>query len=128
MRGVSRGKAVHSARPKSPKTINTPMKAHHAAMKARRAEERAQAPALYRTLCALREALGQGEPTEQVLQRGKAALYDAGFTPDYLELRDTALGPVTPSTHQAVLLAAAKLGPARLIDNISVQLPKAARS
>ncbi|ATH76738.1 pantoate--beta-alanine ligase [Vreelandella venusta] len=91
------------------------------------AEERAQAPALYRTLCALREALGQGEPIEQVLQRGKAALYDAGFTPDYLELRDPELGPVTPSTHQAVLLAAAKLGPARLIDNISVQLPKAAQ-
>ena len=91
------------------------------------AQERATAPTLYKTLCELRNALAQGESIEKVLQRGKAALYDAGFTPDYLELRDAALGPVTDTTRHAVLLAAAKLGPARLIDNLSVQLPSAAR-
>ncbi|WP_188639951.1 pantoate--beta-alanine ligase [Vreelandella lutescens] len=89
-------------------------------------QERATAPSLYTTLCTLRDALAQGESAEQVLQRGKIALYDAGFTPDYLELRDTHLGPVTDATRHAVLLAAAKLGPARLIDNLSVQLPCAA--
>lgn len=89
-------------------------------------QERATAPALYRTLCELRDALAQGESVEQVLQRGKIALYDAGFTPDYLELRDANLGPVTDATRHAVLLGAAKLGPARLIDNLSVQLPCAA--
>lgn len=89
-------------------------------------QERATAPALYRTLCELRDALAQGESVEQVLQRGKNALYDAGFTPDYLELRDESLGTVTATTRHAVLLAAAKLGPARLIDNLSVQLPCAA--
>lgn len=87
------------------------------------AQERTTAPMLYRTLCSLRDALERGESIEQVLQRGKTTLYDAGFTPDYLELRDTALGPVSAATRQAVLLAAAKLGPARLLDNLSVQLP-----
>lgn len=91
------------------------------------AQERATAPMLYKTLCELRDALVRGESAEQVLHRGKTALYDAGFTPDYLELRDATLGPVTDTTHHAVLLAAAKLGPARLIDNLSVQLPSAAR-
>lgn len=86
-------------------------------------EERAKAPALYRTLCTLRDALERGESIEKVLHQGKATLYDAGFTPDYLALRDTMLGPVSPTTRQAVLLAAAKLGPARLIDNLTVQLP-----
>lgn len=87
------------------------------------AKERAIAPALYRTLSALKKALEHGEPAEQVIQQGKKALYDAGFTPDYLELRTPALGPVDSTTRQAVLLAAAKLGPARLIDNLSVRLP-----
>lgn len=91
------------------------------------AQERATAPMLYKTLCELRDALVRGESAEQVLHRGKTALYDAGFTPDYLELRDATLGPVTDTTRHAVLLAAAKLGPARLIDNLSVQLPSAAR-
>ncbi|GEN27736.1 pantothenate synthetase [Halovibrio variabilis] len=89
-------------------------------------EERATAPALYRTLCALRDALERGEAIEKVLQQGKTALYDAGFTLDYLELRDATLASVTPETRQAVLLAAVKLGPARLIDNLSVQLPEGA--
>ncbi|MGQ7288752.1 pantoate--beta-alanine ligase [Vreelandella venusta] len=88
--------------------------------------ERAKAPVLYRTLCELRDALERGTSIEEVLQQGKTALYDAGFTPDYLELRDATLAPVSSSTRSAVLLAAAKLGPARLIDNISVQLPDAA--
>ena len=86
-------------------------------------EERAIAPLLYQTLCASRDALERGAPTEQVLQQGKTALYEAGFTPDYLELRDSTLAPVSPATCQAVLLAAAKLGSARLIDNLAVELP-----
>ncbi|MCA1772597.1 MAG: pantoate--beta-alanine ligase [Halomonas sp.] len=88
-------------------------------------QERAIAPALYQTLCKLRDALEHGESAERVLHQGKTALYDAGFTPDYLELRDTMLGPVTSLTRHAVLLAAAQLGTARLIDNLSVQLPAA---
>ncbi|MGP9764497.1 pantoate--beta-alanine ligase [Halomonas sp. AOP13-D3-9] len=89
-------------------------------------EERAIAPVLYRTLCTLRDALEHGDAIDKVLHQGKTALYDAGFTPDYLELRDASLAPVSPATRQAVLLAAAKLGPARLIDNLTVQLPNSA--
>jgi len=86
-------------------------------------EERAKAPALYRTLCTLRDRLEHGAAIDTTLQQGIAALYESGFTPDYLELRDTSLGPVNANTRQAILLTAAKLGPARLIDNITVQLP-----
>jgi len=86
-------------------------------------EERAKAPALYRTLCTLRDSLEHGAAIETALKQGKTALYEAGFTPDYLELRETTLAPVSPTTRQAILLAAAKLGPARLIDNVTVQLP-----
>ncbi|MDQ7735382.1 pantoate--beta-alanine ligase [Halomonas sp. SpR1] len=89
-------------------------------------EERAIAPLLYRTLCALRDALERGEAIEKVLHQGNTALYDAGFTLDYLELRDVTLGPVNLATRHAILLAAAKLGPARLIDNLTVQLPASA--
>ncbi|TVP45923.1 MAG: pantoate--beta-alanine ligase [Halomonas sp.] len=91
-------------------------------------QERATAPALYRTLCALRDALESGEPADKVLDQGKARLYEAGFTPDYLELRDASLASVSPATRHAVLLVAAKLGPARLIDNLSVQLPTPAQT
>ncbi|WP_249975235.1 pantoate--beta-alanine ligase [Vreelandella olivaria] len=91
-------------------------------------QERTTAPMLYRTLCELRDALERGESTAEVLQRGASLLTGAGFTPDYLELRDETLAPVTPATRNAVLLAAATLGPARLIDNLSVQLPNATSS
>lgn len=85
-------------------------------------QERAIAPTLYHTLCGLKEALERGENAKTVLPRGINQLIDAGFTPDYLELRDEALQPVTKNTRNAILLAAAKLGPARLIDNLSVHL------
>ncbi|MGO2243245.1 MAG: pantoate--beta-alanine ligase [Halomonas sp.] len=89
-------------------------------------QERAAAPALYRTLCSLRDALERGDPIEAALRQGTAALSDAGFTPDYLELRELMLGPISGGTHHSVLLAAAKLGPARLIDNLRVELPASA--
>ncbi len=86
-------------------------------------EERARAPALYRTLCAMREQLMHGESHTGVLEQGQKTLQEAGFTPDYLALRDTHLNPVTTRTRKAVLLAAAGLGPARLIDNLTLELP-----
>ncbi len=85
--------------------------------------ERAKAPALYHTLCAMRDRLAAGEDQDTVLVHGHQALQEAGFTPDYLALRDRQLNPVTARTRQAVLLAAAHLGAARLIDNLSLELP-----
>lgn len=87
------------------------------------AEARATAPALYRTLRAMREQLARGDNHAAVLEQGHRALQDAGFTPDYLALRDTRLVPVTAHTREAVLLAAAYLGSTRLIDNLTLDLP-----
>ncbi|MFI0474238.1 pantoate--beta-alanine ligase [Halomonas sp. HMF6819] len=84
--------------------------------------ERATAPALYQTLTSAKAALERGEPAPTVLDRAIAALGAAGFAPDYVELKSAELGPVTPQTREAILLAAAKLGPARLIDNVRVTL------
>ncbi|PMR75939.1 pantoate--beta-alanine ligase [Billgrantia endophytica] len=87
------------------------------------AEQRARAPALYRTLCQARAALESGDPADSALDDAHARLRESGFEPDYLELRADDLGPVTGKTRQAVLLAAAQLGPARLIDNLTLTLP-----
>ncbi|WP_163559918.1 pantoate--beta-alanine ligase [Halomonas sp. NO4] len=85
--------------------------------------ERQVAPALYRTLSRARDALEAGEAPEPVLSEANEALRQSGFAPDYLELRARDLGPVTATTREAVLLAAARLGPARLIDNLTLTLP-----
>ncbi|MDI5983549.1 pantoate--beta-alanine ligase [Halomonas sp. M4R5S39] len=87
-------------------------------------EQRAIAPRLYRTLEELRQALEAGEPVETTLAAGLARLDDAGFVPDYLELRAPDLGPITTATREARLLAAARLGPTRLIDNLTLTLPR----
>jgi pantoate--beta-alanine ligase len=71
----------------------------------------------------MRERLKQGENADTVLSKGEQALQSAGFTPDYLALRDSLLNAVTAHTREAVLLAAAYLGPARLIDNLTLELP-----
>ncbi|MFG6176089.1 pantoate--beta-alanine ligase [Halomonas sp. THAF12] len=88
------------------------------------AAQRAMAPELHRTLCQLREALEAGEPVEDSLAHGLVRLREAGFAPDYLELRAADLGPVGETTRDAVLLVAARLGPTRLIDNLSLTLPR----
>ncbi|WP_447530072.1 pantoate--beta-alanine ligase [Vreelandella sp. TE19] len=87
-------------------------------------EQRAAAPRLYQALQAAKAALENGEPAPLVLDQAIAALGAAGLTPEYVELKSAALGPVTPTTSAAVLLAAAKLGPTRLIDNVAVTLQR----
>lgn len=84
--------------------------------------ERQAAPALYRVLRDTAAALTAApERTAPALQASVAALRGAGFDPDYLELRDTeTLAPVTVLDRPARLLAAARLGRTRLIDNIAV--------
>ena len=88
------------------------------------AEQRAAAPQLYQTLCQLREALENGAEIETTLAEGLARLDEAGLSPDYLELRATDLSPVTETTREAVLLIAAHLGKTRLIDNLTLTLPR----
>jgi len=50
---------------------------------------------------------------------GRAALDGAGFRTDYFSVRDAkTLSPARPDTRNFVVLTAARLGKARLIDNL----------
>lgn len=89
------------------------------------AEQRARAPGLYRTLCELRDDLLAGRPPSVAVDTALARLSERGFEPEYLEVRRAGdLGPLDEDSRDAVLLAAARLGPARLIDNLTVRLPR----
>lgn len=82
--------------------------------------ERATAPALYRVIKQIGDALHSGEQNHaQLLDDGKKALEAAGFRPDYLEIRQAVtLRPATPEDRDLVVLGAAFLGKTRLIDNL----------
>ena len=82
--------------------------------------ERAIAPTLYRTLCSLRDAIQHGDRRCRVLERhGRDALVDAGFEVDYVAVRDAmTLGTPRAESERLRILAAARLGKTRLIDNI----------
>lgn len=87
-------------------------------------EERAIAPALYRTLNQLADTIRNGDrdyPT--LLAEGQRALQAVGLRPDYLEIRNaTDLQPATADTRELIILAAAFLGKTRLIDNLLVDI------
>lgn len=82
-------------------------------------EQRQVAPALNRVLSQMAGALAGGGDAAGWLAWGRVELEKAGFeTVDYLELRDAAsLEPVAAVHRPARLLAAARLGRTRLIDN-----------
>jgi len=88
------------------------------------AEERVAAPALHAALETLAQALREGGT--QFASCREAALEKLsglGFRTDYLELRDAgdlAVAEPTDVTRRRVLMAAAWLGRARLIDNTTV--------
>ncbi|RAU41359.1 MULTISPECIES: pantoate--beta-alanine ligase [unclassified Pseudomonas] len=83
-------------------------------------DERAVAPALYRVIKHIADALRAGEQNyEQLLADGRKALDSAGLRTDYLEIRNAVtLRPATPDDHDRVVLGAAFLGKTRLIDNL----------
>lgn len=85
-------------------------------------EERARAPALYRALRAAADAIAAGRRDyDAVTDEGLRALTRAGFRPNYFEVRNAEdLRPAAADTTRLVVLAAAWLGKARLIDNIVV--------
>ena len=86
------------------------------------AEERRRAPALYRELTATAEALRQGRSDYGALEAAaRERLQDAGLRPDYFEIRRQAdLGVPGPGEPSLVIVAAAHLGRARLIDNLTL--------
>ena len=81
---------------------------------------RARAPALHRALQTAAAAIGAGAPVETALAAARATAAAAGFGIDYIEARDAAtLRPIgAGGTEPIRLLAAARLGATRLIDNI----------
>ncbi|MDQ9127773.1 pantoate--beta-alanine ligase [Serratia fonticola] len=88
------------------------------------AEERKVAPQLSKIMNALAEQLGNGERhVEELLAQTAEKLREAGFTPDELFIRDAdTLQPLGVESRRAVVLMAAWLGKARLIDNQQVDL------
>jgi pantoate--beta-alanine ligase len=87
-------------------------------------DERKLAPQLNRIMNALAERLSQGERhIDEMLQDTAQQLRQAGFTPDELFIRDAkTLQELSVDSTSAVILMAAWLGKARLIDNQQVDL------
>ncbi len=83
-------------------------------------EQRAIAPALHGVLTALAERLAAGETAAVLTAWGRDQLLAAGFdSVDYLEVRAAeGLAPLERRSEPARILVAARLGKARLIDNI----------
>ena len=83
------------------------------------AAERERAAALSRALAAADDAVRRGERGPvAVLEAARAELESAGVEPEYLELRSaTDLSPVEQVNCSTLLAVAARVGPARLIDN-----------
>ena len=86
------------------------------------AEERKIAPALYRTLCAVAEKIKHCDDIATMEAWGTDELLGAGFAHiDYVSARGVAtFEPFTATTGPGRVLAAAKLGKARLIDNVPI--------
>lgn len=86
-------------------------------------EERQSARALPRALGEAAAAVQRGGDVAEALATAKERLTKAGFDPiDYIELCDSeTLEPVTVLERPARLLAAARIGRTRLIDNLAVE-------
>lgn len=88
------------------------------------AEQRAAAPALYRSLVQMADAIRRGERDfPALIAAAQAQQLAAGFRPDYLEVRESnSLRPATKDDRQLVILVAAFIGSTRLIDNLAFDL------
>ncbi|MET0706548.1 MAG: pantoate--beta-alanine ligase [Tardiphaga sp.] len=85
-------------------------------------EQRAAAPALYRTMKATAKRLKAGDDLPTAMADGATLITGAGFALDYFEARHAeSLAPISSLKDGPVrLLVAAKIGKTRLIDNIGV--------
>jgi pantoate--beta-alanine ligase len=83
------------------------------------AQDRIAAPRIFAALDSTRRALQAGDRDFAALeQAGKQSLIDAGFKVDYFAIRDTALQATPINAREYVVLTAARIGRARLIDNV----------
>ncbi|MEP4146761.1 MAG: pantoate--beta-alanine ligase [Halioglobus sp.] len=87
-------------------------------------EERSIAPLLHQTLVSCREAIAcDFDNFLQLESHARMKLLQAGFEPDYFAIRDAqTLRAVTEDTEEIAILAAARLGSTRLIDNVRLSL------
>jgi pantoate--beta-alanine ligase len=83
--------------------------------------ERKAAPALFRTISALAASARAGHDIAAAVAAGKSALLGAGFAGiDYLAVVDAeTLDPLAKLHRPGRVLAAARLGAVRLIDNVA---------
>jgi len=82
------------------------------------AEEKQKAATLRRAIETIIDAIQQGGETPKTIEKATEMLINAGFTPDYLELRNAhTLRKASATDNDLVVIAAAYLGKARLIDN-----------
>lgn len=85
------------------------------------AQDRAIAPALIEAMRTAADRIAEGAAPRGPLEDARTALDGKGFAVDYLALVDGAtLGPIDVKASGARLIAAAKLGGVRLLDNIGV--------
>ena len=87
-------------------------------------QERAIAPTVFHAIDSIKQAIANGERQyDQLIEDAKVMLTDAGFSIDYVEVRDAfSLMTPTPESSELVILVAAKLGTTRLIDNLTISL------
>ena len=82
------------------------------------------APLLHETLNSCREAIACGfDNFLQLESHARMQLLQAGFDPDYFAVRDArTLRAVSEDTEEIAILAAARLGKTRLIDNVRLSV------
>lgn len=85
-------------------------------------EDRARAPALHRALAEAARRIAEGEVVGHVMGEAREAIVGAGFDIDYVEARHAETLARVARRHDGPirLLAAARLGATRLIDNVAV--------
>jgi pantoate--beta-alanine ligase len=87
-------------------------------------DDRATAPTIFRELERTRQQIESGSRNFEALERtGFEALKQVGFRPDYFSIRDAAtLTAPGPRSSEVVVLTAARIGRARLIDNVRAKI------
>lgn len=84
-------------------------------------QERRIAPGIFAELKRAAARLEAGESDYGAIERAAhEALTSAGFRPDYFSIRARELSVPAPDARELVILTAARLGRARLIDNVQV--------